>query len=85
MKRFLVPNSARDVSSLSALKTLLNSKQVTTNVNKCFYAASLFLDKVLDGYLKAYEEKFSAETGTLHGAITKYHATRLLCVNNNKV
>lgn len=65
MKRFFVQGSARDVTSLGALKILLNSKQVSSNVNKHYYAIDLFLDKVLDGYLQAYTHTHSDESGKL--------------------
>lgn len=44
--------SARDSEGLAAMKILLNSKQVKPKeIRKNFYAADLFLDKVLDSLL----------------------------------
>ena len=50
-ERFYDEQSARDVSSLFSLKTILNSKQVHKDTKKDYWATSLFLDKVLDGHL----------------------------------
>ena len=49
--RFFNEKSGRDLESLYAIKVALNSKQVNKDVRKDYYAASLFLDKVLDSYL----------------------------------
>lgn len=62
MSRCFVKASSRDIFSLKAMKTIPNSKQVTKDTNKNYYAASLFLDKVLDGHLVAYAQNTFGST-----------------------
>lgn len=48
---FYDPNSCRDPCSLAASKVVLNSKQVTPDVRRNYYACSLFLEKIADAHL----------------------------------
>ena len=58
MDRFFDSTSCRDTASLAALRAILQSKQVNSDTSKNYYAISLFLDKVLDGYLQCHAQAF---------------------------
>ena len=54
---------ARDAEGLAAMRNVLNCKQVVKDTRKNFYAADLFLDKVLDALLmEAAYNKFGVVT-----------------------
>ena len=57
MDRFFERGCCRDQMSLSALKVILKSDQVSPDISKNYHAVHLFLDKVLDGYLITYAEE----------------------------
>ena len=65
MNKFYDTESATDSDGLYAIKVILNSNQVKEDVRKNYYAASLFLDKVLDSYLlkAAGPDKADDDTG----------------------
>ena len=71
MDKFYVETSGRDVSTLCAIKTILNSKQVTKEVEKNYHAVSLFLDKVLDGYLLYYASSLRDKSTNLNSSTSK--------------
>ena len=51
IERFMISGSDRDTNGLLALKNLMKAKQVTVSDNDHYYANSLFLEKVLDGFM----------------------------------